>query len=109
VVARWDDGRAFMLERSVGRGLVVTVGLPASVDRSDLALRPGFLALLDHVVEQALRRTGQRVAPVGTAWTFAESLWLRVERPEKKQVFERPPGVGEHVFAPDLRGRYRRF
>ena len=60
----------FMLDRPIGRGVAMTVGLPSSAAQSDLALRPGFLALLDHVIEQALRRSGPRRSVAGTTWSF---------------------------------------
>lgn len=81
VAARWDDGEPFLLERSSGRGLILTVGLPASVERSDFALRPGFVALLDYVVEQAKSRTGPSRSVAGSRWAFPGSSRVRVVGP----------------------------
>ncbi len=41
--ASWNDGQPLVIERLLGRGLLLTVTLPSSVDTSDLALRPAFL------------------------------------------------------------------
>src|SRR5690606_26184936 len=41
-IATWEDGVPLLFRRPLGRGLVFTLGLPASVEESDLALRPGF-------------------------------------------------------------------
>ncbi len=81
VAARWQDGRPFILERSQGRGLVASVALPSSVDQSDFALRPGFLALLDHVVGEAEQRSGPRRSKAGTPWLFASSSHVSVTGP----------------------------
>ena len=51
VAGRWSDGLPFVFERREGRGLTITVGLPASLEESDLSVRPAFLALLDHIAE----------------------------------------------------------
>jgi von Willebrand factor type A domain/Aerotolerance regulator N-terminal len=81
VAARWDDGEPFLLERSSGRGLILTVGLPASVDLSDFSLRPGFVALLDYVVEQTKSRSGPRRSVAGNRWVFPGSSRVRVVGP----------------------------
>jgi hypothetical protein len=104
--ARWKDGPTFFAMREVGRGWVATVGLPGSVELSDFALRPGFLATLDRLLVEAERRSGQRVARVGAYWTFGNEA-VRVENSRKEVVFERAAGSGDSGFAPTEHGRYR--
>lgn len=82
VVGRWSDSVPWLLERRVGRGLCLTVGLPVSPDESDLPLRPAFLSLLDHVLRQADLRKGTRRSIAGTAWTFDGVKRATVEGPE---------------------------
>jgi hypothetical protein len=82
VVGRWSDGRAWLVEREVGRGMVITVGLPASVGTSDLALRPGFLALLDHLLAEGSRRRGPSESPVGSTWSFPALARVEVRGPD---------------------------
>jgi hypothetical protein len=82
VVGKWSDGVPWLLERRVGRGLCLTVGLPVSLEESDLAIRPGFLALLDHVLRQADQRTGSRRTVAGVPWTFPDAKHVSVEGPE---------------------------
>jgi Mg-chelatase subunit ChlD len=82
VVGRWSDSLPWLLERRVGRGLCLTVGLPASLEESDLAIRPGFLALLDHVLRQADQRTGSRRTVAGAPWTFPEAKRVSIDGPE---------------------------
>ena len=50
IVGRWSDGKVLVTRQERGRGLLFSVGLPISVEVSDLALRPAFLALLDQMV-----------------------------------------------------------
>lgn len=109
VVARWDDGQPFLVERQLGRGLALTVALPTSPDESDLALRPGFLALLEHVVEQAERRTGPKRSVAGTPWSFPAASKSEVEGPEGPLKSEASGGGAEaqRSFVPELVGRYR--
>jgi hypothetical protein len=111
VVVHWSDGVPWMLERAVGRGRVWTLGLPSSVAESDLALRPGFMALLDALVHKARQSSGQRVSSAGTAWHF-EDQKARVVGPEGPLVAEPTAQAGDQepsgtVFTPDLLGRYQ--
>lgn len=100
VLARWSDGAPFLLERSVGRGLVFTAALPVSVERSDVALRPGFLSLLDHVLEEAVQRSGARTALVGSPWIFPVGVPVEIAGPggARLELEETPlAGLGERV------------
>lgn len=118
VVGRWTDSVPWLLERRVGRGLCLTVGLPASLDDSDLAIRPAFLALLDHVLRQADQRTGSRRTVAGLPWTFPEAKHASVEGPEGPVPVsaavsegECPGGAGKcdrtaFRAVPAIRGRY---
>ncbi|MDW8250582.1 MAG: hypothetical protein RMJ98_14905, partial [Myxococcales bacterium] len=61
-----------LFQRSVGRGSVLVVTLPASTESSDLPLRPAFLDLLARALEAGRgRQLGQR-SPVGSTWFFPE-------------------------------------
>jgi hypothetical protein len=70
VRAAWEDGQPWLLERRLGQGAVFSVGLPASVELSDFALRPAFIALLDRVLTEADGRGGPRRSLAGTTWRF---------------------------------------
>jgi hypothetical protein len=120
VNGRWSDGVPFLLERPAGRGLAVTAGLPASLEESDLALRPGFIAILDHLLRQAAQREGGRRTTAGGAWTFPSAKRVAVEgpagpapvtrEPNDEACAERgaQPGCGETVLraVAAVRGRY---
>lgn len=111
VVVHWNDGAPWMLDRAVGRGRVWTFGLPSSVSRSDFALRPGFIALLDALVDQAGQNSGQRVSVAGSVWHFDDANarvtgpgGVLVARAVAQSNDEQSSG---NVFTPDLLGRYR--
>lgn len=106
VRARWSDGKTFLFEHDLGQGLLLTAGLPASASHSDLAFRPGFLGLLDHVIKEAIRRSGQRVTEVGTPWTFPGQQALQITQPSGVRV-EQAPRDADHLFFPEQAGRYR--
>ncbi len=81
VLARWTDGAPLFLRRTLGRGEVWLATLPFSVDESDLALRPGFLALLDAFVAEAKQRSAPRRGDVGSTWVFAGARKLEATGP----------------------------
>ncbi len=102
--ARWQDGEAWIVERVVGKGLGIAVGLPASPELSDFALRPGFLALLDHVIQQAGQRTFSGHSLVGQPWQFAKGTVLQIVGPNGSLELK---ASGPSVTAePSLAGRY---
>lgn len=110
IAARWSDGSAFLLETRIGRGLLLTTSLPASVDVSDLALRPGFLALLDHTLSEAARRSGPPRSRAGVPWLFPSGSAVEIQGPEGAlSVQEQRLGdaVSQKVAVPEIRGRYR--
>jgi hypothetical protein len=116
-VATWQDGLPFMLRRRLGSGLVLTAGLSAAVEHSDFALKPAFLALLDHVVTEAEQRRGPGLSPVGERWTFAAEKAVSIEGPGGSVTLVRegcdpetdPPSdctPGALSATPELAGRY---
>jgi hypothetical protein len=113
VVARWNDGRAFLVETPVGRGLVISASLPASIEVSDFALRPGFLALLDHALAQAARRSGPPRSGPGVAWLFAGSSDVEITGPEgslpvrEQRSTREGDTTAQKLAVPEVRGRYR--
>lgn len=104
VLGRWSDGEAWLLQRRQGRGLTLSAGLPVSVDQSDLALRPGFLAVLDHFVQQARARRGGRETLVGQAWELTPGMI--VEGPAGPVPLQHQPGADRTFVEPPLHGRY---
>jgi hypothetical protein len=107
VRGRWNDGRAWLLERQVGAGLVQTLGLPASVSLSELALRPGFLALLDHLLSEALGRHGPQRSSVGSGWSFPAKSRVEVTGPDGPIAYSGDTGLNGSSLPLDLAGRYR--
>jgi hypothetical protein len=81
VAMRWQDGVPLLLERASGAGVVLTLGLPAAVESSDLALRPVFLALLGHTLEMAKIRRGPSQSIVGAPWYFRHDAAAEVMGP----------------------------
>ncbi|HMA96629.1 MAG TPA: VWA domain-containing protein [Polyangiaceae bacterium] len=109
VKGRWSDQKPFWIERVVGRGLVSTFGLPTSVEKSDLALRTGFVAVLANILSETERRGANKVVLAGNAWHFPKQTNLRAEGPEGPlQVRETgPAGTETRVVVPTKVGRYR--
>ena len=110
VRGRWQDDRLAMFESQLGRGLTWTIGLPASTNVSDLALRPAFLALLDHVIEAARHRGLSPITLVGHAWKTDAHDNFKVTGPDDAPV---PPGTPSGVagtetwYTPTLSGVYK--
>ncbi len=106
VTARWQDGLPLFLERPLGRGLVVSVGLPAAPTASDLALRPAFLALLDRVVEQAASKSGAEIQLAGEPWSFPGKGRLSITGPDGP-LEPAASSTGSRTLWPVSHGRYR--
>ncbi|MEO8183012.1 MAG: VWA domain-containing protein [Deltaproteobacteria bacterium] len=117
VVGAWRDGAPFLLRRALGAGLVLTVGLPAGVDQSDLALRPVFLALLDQLLGEAEQRRGSGSTWVGERWTFPAARSVSIQGPsgpvrlavegcsaDAESATACTPG--EQTATPELAGQY---
>jgi von Willebrand factor type A domain/Aerotolerance regulator N-terminal len=66
----WTDGAPLVSRRSIGRGGAWVVSLPVSLDASDLALRPAFLALLRAWEREAHDREAAKRSEVGSTWRF---------------------------------------
>ncbi len=104
VVGRWSDGKVLITRQERGRGLLFSVGLPVSVEVSDLPLRPAFLALLDHMVGEALRRRGPRASEAGTEWWFPIKGNLQVNGHAGPLALREADG--QRVVTPETTGRY---
>lgn len=104
VVGRWSDGKVLITRQERGRGLLFSVGLPVSVEVSDFALRPAFLALLDHMVGEALRRRGPRASVAGTEWWFSSKGTLQING--SSGALATREADGQRVATPESTGRY---
>jgi hypothetical protein len=116
-VAAWQDGVPFLVRRALGSGLVLTAGLPAAVEHSDFALRPAFLALLDHVIGEAEQRRGPGAGLVGEPWSFPANAKVTITGPDGPLALQTegcdaaaaPADCtpGQQVATPELAGPYR--
>jgi Mg-chelatase subunit ChlD len=104
VLGRFTDEKPWLVERELGRGAIYALGLPSSVEESDFALRPGFLALLDHFVTQATRRSGPKRSLPGAEWALPDER-AKVTGPEGPVPLR--DAAREKVASPDVRGLYR--
>ncbi|MBX3182974.1 MAG: VWA domain-containing protein [Polyangiaceae bacterium] len=105
IVARWSDGRPFITRRDVGRGKAYAVGLPVSAAASDLALCPGFLALLQELLTQAERGGGPARTRAGVTWVF--SAPPQVSGPDGELSQDASSTDGAARLTPGRAGRYR--
>jgi VWA domain-containing protein/aerotolerance regulator-like protein len=69
-IVKWADGGPLVARRAIGRGAAWIITLPISLEASDLALRPAFLALLRAWEREARERAAPKRSDVGSAWTF---------------------------------------
>jgi hypothetical protein len=80
-LVKWTDGAPLIARRAIGRGEAWLVTLPFSVDRSDLALRPAFLSLLDAFLQAARERAAPKRSDVGTPWRFPGAQRVEAQGP----------------------------
>jgi len=110
VRARWDDGAPFLIERQLGRGILLTTGLPSAADDSDFALRPAFLSLLHYVLSLAREQSGQRRGLPGSPFRFPSTSSVQVIGPDEQALSPSNDGAGNRaisLFTPERVGRYR--
>ncbi len=99
----WTDGAPLVLSQSQGRGLALVSTLPGSLDQSDFALRPAFLALLSKLLDESRLRKGSHAGSVGESWIFPQGT--RVRGPSGP-VPPRNLGTTDAAFEPPVEGRY---
>lgn len=100
----WSDGAPLLARRPRGRGEIWITTLPFSIDESDFALRPGFLALLEGFVRTAKERAAVRRSDVGSVWTFAGARTVEAVGPRGPLTVERSDGAFR--LTPELAGLY---
>jgi hypothetical protein len=105
----WKDKAPFLLEQRMGRGVAYSLTLPFSTSESDLALRPGFLAMLVRMVETARSLGGVARTSVGSAWQLdgfrdVEAAYVAPNDELVKLDMERD-GHGKRLV-PELAGLY---
>ncbi|MBX3262713.1 MAG: VWA domain-containing protein [Labilithrix sp.] len=104
-ILKWSDGAPFVMRRARGRGEVWVTTLPFSVDVSDMALRPGFLSLLDAIVGDAKERSSPLRGDVGVPWVFAGAGAVEAIGPGGRVASSRDDGALRIV--PTLIGPHR--
>lgn len=107
VRGRWSDGVPWLFVRDQGRGVVLTTGLPVSLQHSDLGLRPGFLALLDHTLRIATERSGVTRGFAGDSWLFQAAEELQVSGPDGPVALTPISGDGSRQISVSLAGSYK--
>ncbi len=70
ILARFDDGAPAILERAVGEGRVLVVGLGLDTREGDLPLQPAFLPLMRRLV---LHTSGHESTPL---WRVTGESWM---------------------------------
>ncbi|MEZ4220721.1 MAG: BatA and WFA domain-containing protein [Polyangiaceae bacterium] len=107
-MGKWEDGEPFAVSTKVGRGLALTMSLPASLEQSDFALRPGFLALLTHALDAAERRAGPRRSLAGDTWGFPARSTVEILGPDAKPLsLVRGDDGDDQTLVVAQAGRYR--
>lgn len=104
-ILAWNDGAPLVARRAMARGEAWIVTLPFSVEASDLALRPGFLGLVDAFVRAARGRVAAARSGVGTPWTFPGAHAVQVQGPGGAIAVSRESGLPRAV--PPLVGSYK--
>jgi von Willebrand factor type A domain/Aerotolerance regulator N-terminal len=109
VLTVFSDHQPFLTERALGRGALFTVALSTSVEHSNFPLRPAFLALLDHFLDEAHTRRGATQSVAGTDWLFPSGATVTIEGPGGVlAVHERAAAAGgtQRAATPVITGRY---
>jgi len=102
VLLRFADGQPLVLQRPIEHGLLVTTLLPSSVELSDFALRPAFLALVDRVLEEARLRGSSAATEVGQQWEVPDGTLVQGPTGRLDPITV----DGRSLVVPDRVGRY---
>ena len=110
-IVKWTDGAPLLARRAIGRGTAWVLTLPVSLDASDLALRPAFLAFLDAWEHEALERKAAQRSDVGVPWTFPGARNVDAQGPsgaiaaarDERGVRVVPPVLGLYRISVDGR------
>jgi von Willebrand factor type A domain/Aerotolerance regulator N-terminal len=97
----FSDGTPLLLERNIGLGTSLTSTLSASVEHSDFALRPGFLAILERAVEVSRGQDSTGAAVPGATWKVPDGATL--QRGPKGASLE---ATRTATFTPEFAGVY---
>jgi hypothetical protein len=108
-IVKWTDGAPLVARRAVGRGEAWILTLPVSVDASDIALRPAFLALLAAWAHEAREHAAPKRSDVGATWRFAGVRTVDVQGPsgpiaaarDERGVRLGPPLIGPYRITAD--------
>jgi hypothetical protein len=76
------------------------------VEASDLALRPAFLALLDHALTMARERSSPAATTAGVPWLFEGARRVAIEGPDGALPVAAVGDTGTLRAVPTLLGRY---
>jgi von Willebrand factor type A domain/Aerotolerance regulator N-terminal len=114
-IVAWTDGAPLVARRAIGRGDAWIVTLPISLEASDLALRPAFLALLGAWEHAARERTTAQRSEVGSLWTFPGARTVEAEGPsgpiastrDERGVRLVPPLIGRYHVVVDGKAEVR--
>lgn len=101
VVASFESGEPFLVEQTLGRGVVIMAATSANSDWSDLPLRAAFLPLVQQLVTHAAARS----TPPLTVWS-GEPLVIPLAPEEAQNLVMISPSGSRHVVSATLdRGR----
>jgi hypothetical protein len=109
ILATFADGQPFLSKRELGRGALFTVALPTSVEHGNFPLRPAFLALLDHFLNEARTRRGAAQSVAGSEWSFPLGASISIEGPRGPVLVReaaRAASSAQKSATPTLAGRY---
>jgi hypothetical protein len=109
ILATFGDGQPFLTKRELARGALFTVALPTSVEHGNFPLRPAFLALLDHFLNEARTRRGAAQSVAGSEWSFPLGASVSIEGPRGPVLVReaaRAAGSAQKSATPTLAGRY---
>lgn len=114
-LAKWTDGAPLVGRRTIGRGDAWIVTLPVSIDASDFALRPAFLAVLGAWVHEAREHATTKRSEVGSTWTFAGARSVDAQGPagpiattrDERGVRVVPPLAGVYRITVDSKAEVR--
>lgn len=102
VLARFDDGDAALLERSVGEGTLWIIAAGWQPTESQLALSTKFVPLIAGMVRDGTRDENANRAVIGEPLPFPPNASAVVVTPDERQIAYRRAADVEQIEAPGI-------
>jgi hypothetical protein len=104
ILVKWGDGAPWLAKSKQNSASLFVLTMPLNAELSDFPFRPGFLSLLDNLIELARGQGGSKRIEVGSTWLFPNAK--KVEAHHSSGAVRADSVGGTTRVSPEYFGRY---